>query len=178
MADKVLTVAAQITVDGTVEGRAQAHTLLDLLFDAAAVGPPEAVGAATPADSKAGGAVIACGTAQLQHTDTTAGRIKPTPEELSVVLTALATGADCAPLNTGERQMLQGIAKCAPAPLPFDNILALLGSGAKFGNVSSCIKRRFSSRGYELPYVESNVGYYMEQPLAAVVLDVLGGTGG
>lgn len=165
MTYNVLTVAAQITVDGTVEGRAQAHTLLDLLFDAAAVGPPEAVGAAMPTSSTAGGA-------------TKEGLIKLTPEKLSAVLTALATGDGVAPLNAGERQMLQGIAECAPVPLPYDDNRKLLGSGAKFGNVSSGLARRFSSRGYERPYEEAKDGYFMELPIAAVVRTVLGATRG
>jgi hypothetical protein len=163
MTYNVLTVAAQITVDGTVEGRARAHTLLDLLFDAAALGPPEAVGAATPANSPAGGA-------------TKDSLIKLTPQRLSAVLTALASGDDGAPLNTGERQMLQAIAECAPAPLPYDDNRKLLGSGAKFGNVSSGLARRFFSRGYERPYEEAKDGYFMELPIAAVVRDVLDAT--
>jgi hypothetical protein len=166
MAYSSLTLAAQITVDGTDEGRAQAHTLLDLMFDAASVRPPEALGAATMAYSKAGGA----------RKD---GRVDLTAEALRGVLTALVTGAEGAPLNIGERLMLQGIAECAPKPLPYDNNRSLLGTGAKFGNVSSGLARRFWSRGYELPYApdEDNVGYRMDPSVAAVVLEVLSSTG-
>jgi len=166
MASNILTLGAQITADGTFEGRAQAHAFVDFLFDAAAAGSPQGVGAATPVYSKAGGA-------------TKEGRTELTPEQLSGVLTALATGAEGAPLNGGELQMLQGIAECAPAPLPYDDNRALLGSGAKFGNVSSGLARRFWSRGYELPYAPdgANVGYCMDLPVAAVVLEVLGATG-
>jgi hypothetical protein len=162
MAPNVLTVAAQITVDGTVEGRAQAHTLLNLLFDAVAVGATEAVGDPTPSEP---------GVAAKD------GLIKLTPEKLSDVLTALSTGANGAPLNSGERQMLQGIAERAPAPLTYDDNRKLLGSGAKFGNVSSGLSRRFFSRGYERPYEEAKDGYFMELPIAAVVREVLGATG-
>jgi hypothetical protein len=166
MASSVLTLGAQIPVDGTAEGRADAHAWVDFMFDAAASGSPTGVGAATPAYSKAGGA-------------TKDGRNELTPDDLSGVLTALVTGAGGAPLNGGERQMLQGIAECAPAPLPYDDNRALLGSGAKFGNVSSGLARRFWSRGYELPYAPdgANVGYCMDLPVAAVVLKVLGAAG-
>ena len=83
-----LTVVAQLAVDGTDEGRARAHTLVDLLFDAAGVETIDAMGAATTAYPKAGGA-------------TNAGRTELPPDQLRRVLTALATGAEGAPLSAG-----------------------------------------------------------------------------
>jgi hypothetical protein len=62
-------------------------------------------------------------------------------------------------------------------PLKYDDNRKLLGSGAKFGNVSSGLARRFFSRGYERPYEEAKDGYFMELPIAAVVREVLGATG-
>ncbi len=166
MTSKAFTITTQVNVDGTDEGRTQAHALIDALFDAAGAAPIEAVGAATQPHSKAGGAIKD-------------GRLELSPEKLSGVLTALATGAEGAPLNEGERTMLEGIAKCAPAALPYDDNRQLLGSGAKFGNVSSGLARRFWSRGFELPYApdDANTGYCMQSAVAAVVLDVLAATG-
>jgi hypothetical protein len=162
----IITVAAQIEVDGTDEGRARAHNMLDLMFDAAGVATIEALGADDPAHSTAGGA-------------TKGGRTELSADQLRGVLTALATGAEGAPLNAGERLMLQGIADTAPSALPYDDNRELLGSGAKFGNVSSGLARRFWSRGYELPYAPdaANTGYCMEPVIAAVVSEVLAATG-
>src|SRR4051794_29368702 len=108
MSTTSLTVAAQVAVDGTDEGRARAHTLVDLLFDAAGIETGDTMVAATAAYSKAGGA-------------TKADRTELSPDQLRGVLTALATGAEGAPLNAGERLMLQGLADAAPAALPYDD---------------------------------------------------------
>ncbi len=98
-----------------------------------------------------------------------------TGEPLRELLHQLAVGALGSPLNPGERLMLKSIAEHAPAPLPYDDNRALLGSGAKFGNVSSGLARRFWNRGYELPYAPDpdNTGYAMTAETAQTVLDVL-----
>ena len=75
--------------------------------------------------------------------------------------------------------MLQGIADAAPAVLPYDDNRQMLGSGAKFGNVSSGLARRFWSRGYELPDGPDpgNTGYCMDPAVAAIFAEVLAATG-
>lgn len=98
-------------------------------------------------------------------------------EELREFLTARASQAR-SPLNGGERAMLTSIAKHAPAPLPYEENNELLGGGAKFGNVSSGLARRFWFRGVELPYrpAEDESGYVTTTGEAAVILEVLAAT--
>lgn len=69
--------------------------------------------------------------------------------------------------------MLLGIAERSPQPLDYEENRVLLGTGAKFGNVSSGLARRFWNRGYELPYKEGAGGYVMDSAVAAVVREVL-----
>ncbi len=98
-------------------------------------------------------------------------------EELRGFLTARATQGR-SPLNEGERAMLNAIAKHAPDPFPYEDNNELLGGGAKFGNVSSGLARRFWFRGVELPYRPSgdDTGYFTSPAEATVILEVLADT--
>jgi hypothetical protein len=97
------------------------------------------------------------------------------PLALGQALTQLAGGYRCAPLNDGERKMLRAIAERSPTSATYNELRDLLGSGAKFGNVSSGLARRFGTRGWELPYAEdaATEGYRMPHEIARTVLGVL-----
>lgn len=152
----MLTMTAQLVIDGTSEGdRERAHAFIDAVF--AANGTVD----------------VAAGAAQGAGEGGWAERKELAPDELRQLLRQLADGEIGRPLNPGERTMLLGIAERSPQPLDYDANRALLGTGAKFGNVSSGLARRFWNRGYELPYKEGAGGYVMEEAVAAVVREVL-----
>lgn len=154
-----VTISVQLKLDPCqADAEARAHALVTAAFSEAA-GP----GAVVQVRSAAGAA-------------TKADRKELGPDELRDVLQMLLTGADGnKPLNEGERTMLKLIAIEAPDAMPYDHLNRALGSGAKFGNVSSGLARRFWSRGYELPYEPDpeNTGYVMDPEIAKVVMVVV-----
>lgn len=154
----MLTLTGQLILTGdTAADRERAHAFVDAVLDAQGavqvvqtVEGEEAVPAGVPGERDA-----------------------LSPEALKAVLEQLDSGEIGRPFNSGERAMLLAIAAHAPAPFDFEENRALLGSGAKFGNVSSGLARRFWNRGYELPYSEAPTGYQMTEEAAEVVKAVL-----
>jgi hypothetical protein len=167
----------QVGLDPTEEGgRERAHAAIDAFFDAV-VTSSEGHGMKLVEILDAEGAPASGGAGYAKAgAATKADRIELGPEELRGVFEGFETGVDGLPLNEGERTMLRAIAERAPEPLPYDENREILGSGAKFGNVSSGLARRFHNRGFELPYEPTEVeplGYMMSTTAAAVVLAVL-----
>lgn len=147
----MLTMTAQLVLDDTSAGdRERAHAFIDAVFAANGT-----------LDVAAGGEGAG------------AEREELAPDELRQLLQQLADGEIGRPFNSGERAMLLGIAERSPQPLDYEENRVLLGTGAKFGNVSSGLARRFWNRGYELPYKEGAGGYVMDSAVAAVVREVL-----
>ncbi len=148
----MLTLTAQYTLDGTSSGdREKAHAFIDAVY---AIGGSADVTAKTQAEVES----------DLKELD---------PEKLRRFMQQLVDGEIGKPFNDGERRMLLAIAERSPQPYDYDENRELLGSGAKFGNVSSGLARRFWNRGFALPYKEGDGGYVMAEATAAVIQEVL-----
>lgn len=82
-----------------------------------------------------------------------------------------------ADLNDVERQVLRRLADAAPAVVPHEELLALCGSGPKYGNVMSGLRRRWLSRvgGADLPspWSDDGSGYHVSLSVAADILAAL-----
>lgn len=167
MVNDPLVFTAQSSFDpGDPSSRGRAHAMVDSLFDA--LGDDLRLHVTDGTASSVGA------DAATRKTD----RVVLGVEELRKLLHNMAVGHEATPLNEGERQMLAAIAERAPRPLSYEDNKVLLGTGAKFGNVSSGLARRFWNRGYELPYAPdpTNTGYVMTPEVAHVVNEVLDGT--
>lgn len=154
----MLTLTGQLVLnDNPAADRERAHAFIDALFDGQ--GAIQAIQIVESPDDPTASA--------------SAERKTLSPNALKTVLEQLDSGEIGRPFNSGERAMLLAIATHSPLPFAYDENRELLGSGAKFGNVSSGLARRFWNRGYELPYVETPTGYQMTEEVAEAVKAVL-----
>lgn len=80
-------------------------------------------------------------------------------------------------LNAGEIAFLVELASHAPRVVAWNRLRALAGSGARLGNVTSTLFRRWTSRGGtddNVPWPESSDGRSMTADIARLVLSAIG----